>query len=108
MLIGQLRHRVVFFEEKQTLTEIGSVRTELVEVYRCRAAIKRFSNVTDKDRVYAGEVFLGTFGVLEVRNNRRIREGQVVEMNGEKYRLLLATPRDRDHALILNITKINE
>ena len=105
---GTLRQRVVFYEERSVRTDVGSVQVELVEVYRCKAAIKRFSNVTDKDRVDAGEVFFGTFGVLEVDNNRRIREGQIVEMNGMKYRLLLATPRYRDNALVLNSAKINE
>lgn len=108
MRAGTLRYKVVFYDEVNTRTEVGSMSTELIEAYRCRAAIKRFSNVTDKDRVDAGELFLGTFGVLEVRNNRRIREGQVVELGGTKYRLLLATPRYSDNALVLNITKLNE
>lgn len=108
MRAATLRYKVVFYNEVNTRTDVGSVQVELVEAYRCRAAIKRFSNVTNKDRVDAGEVFLGTFGVLEVRYNHRIREGQIVVLNDTKYRLLLATPRNSDNALVLNVTKINE
>lgn len=107
MRAGLLRDVVVFKEPRQVRTDTGGVRTEYVEVLRCRAYKRRFSNVTDKDKIEAHKEFYGHFGVFQVRYHPRIREDQILEYRGTEYKIILLD-KQYDNTYLVNVNKINE
>ena len=92
---------VVFKEPRQVRTDTGGVQTEYVEVLRCRAYKRRFSNVTDKDKIEAHKEFYGHFGVFQVRYHPRIREDQILEYRGVEYKIILLDNRNTSHHQIM-------
>lgn len=107
MRAGLLRDVAVFKQPQKVVTDTGAVRKEYVTVLRCRAYKKRFSNVTDKDKIDAKEEFYGHFGVIQVRYNPIIRGEQIVEFRGELYKIILLD-RQPDNTLLVNLNRINE
>jgi SPP1 family predicted phage head-tail adaptor len=107
MRAGLLRDVVVFKEPRQVRTDTGGVRPEYVEVLRCRAYKRRFSNVTDKDKIEAHKEFYGHFGVFQVRYHPRIREDQILEYRGVKYKIILLDLQ-YDNTYLVNVNKMNE
>lgn len=88
-------------------TDTGGVNTEYVEVFRCRAWKRRFSNVTDKDKVEAYKQFYGHFGVFQVRNRRGIHEDMILVYKDVEYKIILIDPQ-RDGTLLVNVNKVSE
>lgn len=107
MRAGLLRDVAVFKQPRKVLTETGAVSKEYVPVLRCRAYKRRFSNVTDKDKIDAKEEFYGHFGVIQVRYSPLIKEEQIVEFRGEVYKIILLD-RQPDNTLLVNLNRINE
>lgn len=107
MRAGLLRDVVVFKEPRQARTDTGGVQTEYVEVLRCRAYKRRFSNVTDKDKIEAHKEFYGHFGVFQVRYHPRIREDQILEYRGVEYKIILLDLQ-YDNTYLVNVKKMNE
>lgn len=108
MRAGLLREVVVFKEPQVVQTATGAVSRQYVAVHKCRAYKKRFSNVTDKDKVDAKEEFYGHFGVLQVRYSPKINDRQVVEYQGVNYKVILLDRNVTDNTYLINVTKINE
>lgn len=107
MRAGLLRDIVVFKEPRRVRTETGGVRTEYVEVLRCRAWKRKFSNVTDKDKIEAHKVFYGHFGVFQVRYHPKIREDMILEYRGVEYKVILLD-RQADNTYLVNVNKDND
>lgn len=107
MRAGLLRDVVVFKEPRQVRTDTGGVQTEYVEVLRCRAYKRRFSNETDKDKIEAHKEFYGHFGVFQVRYHPRIREDQILEYRGVEYKIILLDLQ-YDNTYLVNVNKMNE
>lgn len=107
MRAGLLRDIAVFKQPQKVVSDTGAVRKEYVTVLRCRAYKKRFSTMTDKDRVDAKEEFYGHTGVIQVRYNPVIKEEQIVEFRGELYKIVFLD-RQTDNTLLVNLNRINE
>lgn len=107
MRAGLLRDVAVFKQPQKVASDTGAVRKEYVTVLRCRAYKKRLSNVTDKDKVDAKEVFYGHDAVIQVRYNPIIREEQIVEFRGALYKVAMLD-RQTDNTLVINLNRINE
>lgn len=107
MRAGLLTEVVVFKEARITRTPTGSANKEYVEVLRCRASKRKFSNVTDKDKVEALKEFYGHFGVFQVRYHPKIREDQIIEWRGQQYQIILLDPQP-DNTYLVNVNKLNE
>ena len=108
MRAGLLREIVVFKEPRMVQTATGAVSKEYVAVHRCRAYKKRFSNVTDKDKIDAKEEFYGHFGVLQVRYSPKINDRQIVEFQGVDYEIILLDRNITDNTYLVNVNKMNE
>lgn len=106
MRAGSLKEVVRFLEPRITRTPTGSTNKEWVEVLKWRAEKRKFSNVTDKDKVEALKEFYGYFGVFMCRYHPLIREDQILEWRGVKYQIILLDPVGRDY--IINVNKLNE
>ena len=107
MRAGLLRYTAVFSEPVKQRTATGASSIVYQEVFRCRAAKKRFSNVTDKDKVEAKEEFYGHFGVIQVRFSPKIKDNQVVDFLGERYKIILLDYQP-DNTYLINLNKVNE
>lgn len=107
MRAGLLRDIAIFKEPRKIVSDTGAVNTEYVPILRARAYKRRFSNITDKDKVDAKEVFYGHFGVIQVRFNPLIRENQIVEFRGVEYKIILLD-KQQDNTYLVNINKLNE
>lgn len=106
MRAGLLTERVVFKEPREERTDVGSVTTVYDEVVRCWAYVRKFSNPTDKDKVDAYERFRGHFGVCQVRIHPKMREGQLLELRGKTYEVVLLIPQS-DGTCIVNFESVN-
>lgn len=107
MRAGLLTEVVSFLEPRITRTETGSTHKEYVEVLKVRAYKRKFSNVTDKDKVEALKEFYGHFGVFQCRYHPRIHEDQILEWRGVKYQIILLDPQP-DNSYLINVNKLNE
>lgn len=107
MRAGLLRDVVIFKEPRRTRTDTGGIKTEYVEVLRCRAYKRRFSNVTDKDKIEAYKEFYGHFGVFQVRRHPKIREDMILVYRGVEYKIILLDPQ-YDNTYLINVNKLNE
>ena len=107
MRAGLLTEVVIFKEPRVTRTETGSADKEYVEVVRCRASKRKFSNVTDKDKVEALKEFYGHFGVFQVRYHPKIHENQILEWRGQNYQIILLDPQP-DKSYLVNVNRLNE
>jgi head-tail adaptor len=105
--LGQYRAVVVFKEQRDVQSDTGGVTKEWVPVVKARAYKKRFSNVTDKDKVEAGKDFYGHFGAFIVKYDPRIKESQIMEYRGVEYKIILLDKND-DNTYTINVNKINE
>lgn len=108
MRAGLLRGVAVFKEPQVVQTETGALSKQYVPVYRCRVYKKRFSNVTDKDKLEAKEEFYGHFGVLQVRYSPKINDRQIVEFQGVNYKIILLDYNITDNTYLVNVNKLNE
>lgn len=108
MRAGLLREIVIFKEPRTDQTSTGALRKEYVPVLKCRAYKKRFSNVTDKDKIDAKEEFYGHFGVLQVRYSPKINDRQIVEFQGVDYKIILLDRNRTDNTYYVNVNKLNE
>lgn len=107
MRAGLLRDLITFYEPREERTETGGVRTVYDQVMKCRANKRKFSNVTDKDRVDAYEQFNGHFGVFQVRYDPRIKENQVIDFRGVRYKIILLD-KQYDNTYLINVNRLNE
>lgn len=107
MRAGLLREWVTFKEPVKVIDRSGGQTVTYKDVYRARAYRKRFSNVTDKDKLDAKEVFYGHFGILQVRYSPLIKEDQIVEYQGNLYKIILLDRHLQDNTYLLNLTKLN-
>lgn len=107
MRAGLLRDVVIFKEARDVRTDTGAVRKEWVEVLRTRGYKRKFSNVTDKDKVEAHEEFYGHFGVIQVRYHPRIKETQRIEFRGVDYKIILLDLQP-DNTYLVNVNKLNK
>lgn len=105
--IGLYKHRVTFKKELYVQNKTGAVDKQKATVATVSARKKRFSNVTDKDKVEAGKDFYGHFGVFEVRANKKLKDCTILEHDGVEYKIILIDPTD-DNTYLVNINKINE
>lgn len=106
MRAGLLRDKVTFKAPQRVTTSTGGVRTEYVPVFSCRAWKRKFSNVTDKDKVEANKQFYGHFGVFQVRNRKEIRDDMILEWRGVEYNIILVDPQ-ADGTLLINVNKVS-
>lgn len=104
MRAGLLRETVTFKEPRRVTTDTGGVDTRWVEVLTCRAWKRKFSNVTDKDKVEAHKQFYGHFGVFQVRARREIHEDMILVWRGVEYKIILIDPQ-ADGTLLINVNK---
>lgn len=107
MRAGLLRDVAIFKEPVKVQTDTGSVRTEYRVVLKCRAYKKRFSNVTDKDKVEALKEFYGHFGIIQVRYHPAIKENQILEFRGVEYKIILLD-KQYDNTYLVNVNRLNE
>lgn len=107
MRAGLLRDIVIFKEPVEVRTDTGGVRTEYRQVLKCRAYKRRFSNVTNKDKVDALKEFFGHFGIIQVRYHPKIKEDQILEFRGVDYKIILLD-RQYDNTYLVNVNKINK
>ena len=107
MRAGLLKEVVIFKTPREERTETGGVRTVYDEVFRCKANKRKFSNVTDKDRVDAYEEFNGHFGVIQTRYYPQIKETQIVEFRGVNYKIILLD-RQADNSYLINVNRLND
>lgn len=105
--IGLFRHIVTFKRLQDVQTPTGAVEKKPVVVASKHAKKKRFSNVTDKDKVEAGKDFYGHFGIFEVRADSRIKDCEILEYDGVEYKIILIDKTD-DNTYLINVNKINE
>lgn len=105
--LGLFKDVVTFKEQRDIQTATGGITKQWLPVARVRAYKKRFSNVTDKDKVEAGKDFYGHFGVFIVKADPRIKENQIMEYRGVEYKIILLD-RNYDNTFTINVNKINE
>lgn len=106
MRAGLLKDIVVFKAPRKVRSRTGGVNIVYDDVLRCRGHKRKFSNVTDKDRVDAYEEFNGHFGIIQVRYHPKIKEDQIVEFRGTLYKIILLDLRD-DHTYWINVNRLN-
>lgn len=106
MRAGSLKYVATFKELRTVKSPTGAVSKEYIPVFRCRAAKKKFSNVTDKDKVEANEEFYGHFGVIQVRYSPKINDMQIVEFRGQDYKIILLDIQP-DNTYLVNVNKLN-
>lgn len=108
MRAGSLREFITFIELHKTQTPSGAFKEEWVEVYKCRAFLKKSSPVYDKDGVNAHELYQGTNRYMVVRNNKKINEKQRLVWKGDVYEILLIQPQYDDNTLLIQVRRHNE
>lgn len=107
MRAGLLKEVVTFLEPRIIRTKTGSTKKDYDKVLTCRAHKRKFSNVTDKDKVEALKEFYGHFGIFQVRFHPKIHEDQILEWRGQKYQIILLDPQP-DNSYLINVNKLNE
>jgi hypothetical protein len=107
MRAGLLRDVVEFREPVEVQTDTGAMDIDYRTVVRCRAWKRKFSNVTDKDKIEAHKEFYGHFGVFQVRYHPRIKEDQILRYRGVLYKIILLDLQP-DNTYLVNVNKLNE
>ena len=102
---GQLTEKLTFYEVREVQSESGFKHTTEEKRFTTRAyrARNKENYVVD-----AGELFHSTELTFQLRYRKEITETDVVEYNGERYRITSLCPYIQDNQLTIILAKINE
>ena len=102
---GQLTEILKFYRVVETQSESGFKSTEEIFMFRVRA--ERLKSKMEFG-VDAGEIFHSSSLTFRLRYRREISETNIVEYEGQRYRIISIDKYVPDNQLTIILDKINE
>lgn len=108
MRAGSLRYILEMIAEERKQSPSGAVRVQQTVVYKAKAQKVKQLQRYDKDGYTAKEQFNGESLVFKVRNDKRIKDIELVRFNGALFRITLKDYNVFDNSVSLTLIKKDE
>ena len=105
VLSGRLTETLRFSEIVETQSATGYKHTEERFMFECKAEKIKFKERFDVD---AEEIYHHVVPQFRMRYRASVKETNVVEWRGEKYRILSVDRYPLDNEMLVKLDKINE
>ncbi len=93
MNAGALFYLLKMYDKESEVSPSGHRKERDVLLFSCRAWIKKFRPMYDKDGLMAREEFQGQTIVFQVRYQKKLKKAKELEFDGTRYLIIMQVPQ---------------